>query len=197
MLWKRYAPDNNQAIHCAISAHPFHTQTSFANVRVGSWNIHQPSWWCISPLNHSCRWVINCVMDLIGDQLILCQRRLKTRKLIPESRLHCDADCSSQRGVLALGALPTSWIPQLRHAKVETFLRPESASPSPSPLQVGEKSSLNYIWLSTAMCVYHTCPAEYPGDEWSTHTSRDQYELPLKSLFLTTWMSRAYVFCIS
>jgi len=60
-------------------------------------------------------------------------------------RLHCHPDCSSQRGVLALGALPMSLIPQLRHAKVETFLRPERASPSPSLLQVGEKSSLNRI----------------------------------------------------
>jgi len=27
----------------------------------------------------------------------------------------------------------------------------------------GEKSSLNRIWLSTAVCDYHTCPAEYPA----------------------------------
>ena len=40
---KAYAPDNNQAIRCPISAYP----CIFDNPRnrwVGSWNIYQPSW---------------------------------------------------------------------------------------------------------------------------------------------------------
>jgi hypothetical protein len=65
---------------------------------------------------------MKCVIDLIGDQPILCQRRFKTRKLVSDTRLHCDPDCSSQPVVFALGSMPTSLIPQLRHAKVETFL---------------------------------------------------------------------------
>jgi len=65
--------------------------------------------------------LFNCVIDLIGDQPILCQRRLLTRKLISDTRLHCDPDYSSQRVVIALDTLSTSLIPQLRHAHVETF----------------------------------------------------------------------------
>jgi len=66
--------------------------------------------------------LFNCVIDLIDDQSILYQRRFLTRKLVYDTRLHCDPDHSSQRVVLALGQMPTSLISQLRHAKVETFL---------------------------------------------------------------------------
>jgi hypothetical protein len=38
-----------------------------------------------------------------------------------------------------------SLIPQIRDAKVETFLQPERAAPDPGPLRVGEKSSLNRV----------------------------------------------------
>ena len=47
--------------------------------------------------------MFNCVIDLIGDQPILCQCRLLTFKLVSDTRLHCDQDHSSQRVVLALG----------------------------------------------------------------------------------------------
>jgi hypothetical protein len=89
---------------------------------------------------------LNWVIDLIGDQLILCQRRLLTRKLV------CDTSFTLRsrppeinREVFALGTLPTPLIPQICHVKVEAFLQPERAPPHPSPLQVGEKSSLNRV----------------------------------------------------
>ena len=65
----------------------------------------------------------NCIIDLIDDQSILCQRRFLMHKLVSDTRLHCEQDHSSQRVVFALGQMPTSLIPQLRHAKVETFLQ--------------------------------------------------------------------------
>jgi len=51
-----------------------------------------------TPLNPSCTWVINCVIDLVGDQPMLCQRRFKTRKLVFDTRLHCDPDYQRQLG---------------------------------------------------------------------------------------------------
>jgi hypothetical protein len=60
------------------------------------------------------------MIDLIGDQPILCQRRLLTRQLVHDTRLHRNPDHLSQRMVFSLGVLPTSLIPQSRHAKVET-----------------------------------------------------------------------------
>jgi hypothetical protein len=64
-------------------------------------------------------------------------------KLVSDLRLHCDPDCLTQRAVFALGTLSRSLILYLRHAKVETVLRPERASPNAIQLQVGERSPRN------------------------------------------------------
>jgi len=91
---KRYAPDNDQAIHCAISL-IFLTSDIFASYEsvVGT-SIARAI--MLTPLNPSCAWVINCIIDWVGDQPILCQRRLKTRKVVSDTRLHCDPDYQSQ-----------------------------------------------------------------------------------------------------
>jgi hypothetical protein len=89
--------------------------------------------------------VINWVIDLIGDLPILCQHRFLTRKLLTDTRLHCDPDHPKPIEGVRSRPIPTLLIPEIHHAKVETFLQPGRATPDPSPLRVGEKSSLNRV----------------------------------------------------
>jgi len=140
---KHYTPDKNQAIYRAVSACHFLAQTSLQSYKsvVGT---------STNQVDNAYRLLIphtgerfNCGNDLIGDQPMLWKYRLLTRKLVSDTRLHCDSDHLSQRVVLALGTMPTSLIPQLRHAKVETFLQTGTCLSDPNPLRVGEKSPLN------------------------------------------------------
>jgi len=110
-------------------------------------------------LNPSCRWVINCVIDLISDQPILCQRGTLTRQLVSNTSLHCDPHYSRQWVVLAPG-------PSLRHYSLSyimlrsrLFSWLECAPPNSILLQVGWRVLVLAYWLSTAVPDDQACPA--------------------------------------
>jgi len=84
--------------------------------------------------------------------------------------------------------MPTSLIPQLRHAKVETYLQTGTCLSVIHPsLQGGEKSSLNRLWLINCRMWLPHVSRIVSRCERSTHTSRDQHVLSSQSTLLTTW----------
>jgi len=110
-----YLPWHHSDLQCGLKAlrswqseHPSHESERLdlnliAIVQVGNWTIHQSTWWCLSPHNPSSKGVINCIIDLIGDQPILCQCATQMRKLVSDTSLYCDPDWLNQQPVLTLG----------------------------------------------------------------------------------------------
>jgi hypothetical protein len=75
-----------------------------AIVRVDSWNTHQPGLHCLSPLEiPPANDLLNCLIDLNGDQPTLGQCWEFTHKVVSNTRLHWHPDYSSQEVVLSLG----------------------------------------------------------------------------------------------
>jgi hypothetical protein len=133
---------------------------------------------------HASEW-FSCVIDLIGDQPILCQRRLMTRKLVSDTRLHCDPDHLSQQVVLALGPKPTSFNPSVMSRWGRDF-SPDRNVLSESYSITGRGKEFSYLRLTI------NCRVRLPHiscivsrAEQSSLALRDQHELPLKSMLLT------------
>jgi len=84
--------------------------------------------------------------------------------------------------------MPTSLIPQLRHAKVETYLQTGTCLSVSIPLiGWGEELSQSHMTINCRVWLPHM-PRIVSRCERSTLTSRDQHVLSPQSMLLTTWM---------
>jgi len=85
--------------------------------------------------------LLNCVIDLLGNQPILYQCSIPMHKLVSQTRSHRNPDHSTQCKDFALCSAPMPIFSPLCQAQVGTLLWPERASTGRSPLQVQSVSS--------------------------------------------------------
>jgi hypothetical protein len=128
---------------------------------------------------------LSCAVVLIGDQPILCQRRLMMGKLVSDTRLHCDPDHLSQQVMLALDPKPTSFNSSVTSCLGRDFSSDRNVLLESYPVTgMGEEFSYSHLTINCHAWVPHMSRI-VSGTDQSTPALRDQHELPVKRMLLT------------